>query len=263
MLKLQKNSCHLYNYSEVAYMRKYLVLMLVMGFVISACGNETAESDPQEEGASEEETANEDSAEGETDEVTSESIIDEAINQYEDTVSYEMRQDYIISNESEEEINVITTRSEEEELKIDLNTPAGTSSHYIINEEHIVYSDGEFENQDGDVNIEGSTYGDLTAQLESFRDAELAEVEEGYELTKNISNVEEVNEFLPDDISSEIADTEVEGSMTVQFNSDYQFNGVDMELTLDDGEEHTLTSTGTISRIGQIDLLEKPNAMSE
>lgn len=242
-------------------MRKYLVLILIMASVISACSGET---DPAEENSPEEdETANEESAEDETDEVTSESIIDEAINQYEDTVSYEMRQDYIISTESEEEINVITTRSEEEELKIDLNTPSGISSHYIIDGEHIIYNDEEFENQDGNVDISGSSYGDLVTQLEPFKDAEVTENEEGYELTKNISSVEDINEFLPEEISSEIGDSEVEGSMMVQFNSDFQFNGIDLELTLDDGEEHTLTSTGTITRIGDIDLIEKPNAMSE
>lgn len=255
-------------------MKKYLILLLIISGVVSACSNDT-ENDSGEENPAQESDADstdEENAEepetNELEEVTSENLIDEAINQYGDTASYEMRYDYTISTESEDdedrEINMITTYSEADELKLDVNTPAETVSHYMIDGEHFIYDSGELELQEDEVDTSNSSYGDLVTQLEDFKDGEIAESDEGYMITIDVSSVDDLSNFIPESLFEDVSNSEVEGTVMIHFNQEYQFDGSDIELTVEDSDgTYTLTGTGTISRIGDIDTIDKPDDLEE
>lgn len=264
-------------------MKRYLVLMFLTAGVLAACNNEPVEETTEEETPAEEtdDQSNTDSEaeeeSGESDEssdensestdvdLTAEGIIDESIRQYGDTLSYEMRHNYVISSgDEEEEIRLITTRSDQNELKVDVNTPDDTFSHYIIEGEHFIYIDGDFEFQEEDVDISGSSYGDIVSGLEPFKDASFSETEDGYVLTKTIENDEAFAELLPEELISEIPEGGAEGTIELLFNNDFQFNGSNLDVTMEeDGETYQLTSNSTIRGVGTLDVIEKPNGMSE
>lgn len=269
-------------------MKKYLILMLLSAAFLAACNENNSEDNGAEDDTSTEEAAEEtpadenteDSAENdeasEEDEsaeengredvdMSAEGIIDQSVSEYGDTTSYQMTHNYIISqDDEEEEIRMITTRSDQNELKIDVNTPSDTFSHYIIDGEHFVYTNGDFEFQAENEEITGSAYSDILSSLDSFREADFEEAEEGYILTETIEEIDQVLSLLPEDLSSEVSGASAEGTIELLFNENFQFNGSNLELTLEsEGDTYTLSSTSEIRGIGTLEVIEKPDAMSE
>ena len=255
-------------------MKRNLLLTAIFGtmLLLSACnvgnGNdsesteeenseETSETEGENGGGSEEES-------GETSALSANELIDGAQENWEDTESYELNQIYMISNgEDSNPIRTITTHSDQNELKVAINSNDLTTTHYIIDGEHYIYKGEELELQDEEMDIENSSYSDLTSQLDNYRSGEVSETENGYTLAVQFENQEDISGLLTEEASDIIEDgDEISGEMTLAFDSDYKYEGGELNAVIDsDGEEYELSSTVSIERVGNIPVIEKPSGM--
>lgn len=256
-----------YNDDEVANMKKLLLLAMIL--LLAACGN--GENEAPDDGAQE---PNEESPEAGSDEeaqtaqeegaIEAPEIIEEANAAWGDTVSYEARQTSTVSSDDGQyAVRTITTRSEQNEIKVEVDDGSRIQTHYVIDGEHFIYQDGSIEPQDQSLDMENSAYGDLLTQLEPLSQGTVSEQDEGYEIRYEISSREDTIPFFNDEVESAIQDVDVfNGLITVQFNEDYQYIGAELTLTVgSDQEELNITSNITMDRIGEIDLIEKPKEM--
>lgn len=255
-------------------MNKKLLTTMMLGFLLllSACnGNTESDSESGEEGNSEEQPSEtEESGDGNEEEsgeasvLSADELIDGAQENWADTESYELNQIYVIENrEDSNPIRTITTHSDQNELKIAVNSDDLTTTHYIIDGEHYIYKGEELELQDGEVDIENSTYSDLLSQLDNYRSGEVTETENGYSLDVQFENQEDTGALLSEDAAGIIEDgDDVSGGLTLTFDDEYKYDGGELTAVINsDGEEYELSSTISIERIGNIPVIEKPSGM--
>lgn len=256
-------------------MKKNLLLTMMLGLLLllSACNGDT-ESDPEsgEEGNSEEQTSeteeetgpeNEEES-GEASALSADELIDGAQENWADTESYELNQIYNMSSgEDSNPIRTITSRSDQNELKVAINSNDLTTTHYIIDGEHFIYKGEELELQEEEIDIANSAYSDLLNQLDNYRSGEVTETENGYSLAVQFENQEDINGLLPEDAAEIIEDgDDVSGEMTLTFDEEYKYNGGELTAVVNsDGEEYELSSTISIERVGNIPVIEKPSGM--
>lgn len=218
---------------------------------------ETTETEEENGGGSEEES-------GETSALSTDELIDGAQENWGDTESYELNQIYMISSgEDSNPIRTITTHSDQNELKVAINSNDLTTTHYIIDGEHYIYKGEELELQDEEMNIENSSYSDLISQLDNYRSGEVSETENGYTLSVQLENQEDISALLTEEASDIIEDgDEISGEMTLTFDSDYKYEGGELNAVItSDGEEYELSSTISIERVDNIPVIEKPSGM--
>lgn len=254
-------------------MKKNLLLTAIFGLILllSACNGDAGnDSESTEEESSEETTETEEDTggngeeSGETSSLSADELIDGAQENWGETESYELNQIYMISNgEDSDPIRTITTHSDQNELKVAVNSNDLTTTHYIIDGEHYIYKGEELELQDGEIDIENSTYSDLLSQLDNYRSGEVTETENGYSLTVQFENQEDISSLLTEEVAGIIEDGDVvSGEMTLTFDSDYKYDGGELDAVVNsDGEEYELSSTVSIGRIGNIPVIEKPSGM--
>ena len=256
-------------------MKRNLLLTTIFGLMLllAACnGNDENDSESTGEESSEEGT---EESEGETSEesedgsgeassLSADELIDGAQENWSDTESYELNQVYNMSSgEDSNPIRTITTHSDQNELKIAINSDDLTTTHYIIDGEHYIYKGESLELQDEDMDIENSAYSDLIGQLENYRSGEVTETENGYSLAVQFENQEDISGLLTEEASGIIEDADdISGEMTLTFDSEYKYDGGELTAVVNsDGEEYELSSTISIERIGNIPVIEKPSGM--
>ncbi|WP_031544526.1 hypothetical protein [Salinicoccus luteus] len=245
---------------------KKLLLLAVM-LLLAACGNEADESGAgNPEGQSEETT---ESSEGEPQSeadgaMDASDLIDEASSAWGDTVSYEARQTSTISSgESQYVVRTITTRSEADEIKVEVDDGQEIKTHYIVEGEHFIYQGGSTEAQDEPREIGASQYGALISDLEPYREGTVSEFESGYELRYTLDEKEDAEPFFNDGMTDAFDDVDTfSGQVTLQFNEQYQYTGAEFTLTVGSGDdEMNIISNITMDRIGEVDRIEKPKNM--
>ena len=245
---------------------KKLLLLAVM-LLLAACGNEADES-----GAGNPEGQNEETTESSEGEPQSEAdgamdasdLIDEASSAWGDTVSYEARQTSTISSgESQYVVRTITTRSEADEIKVEVDDGQEIKTHYIVEGEHFIYQGGSIESQDEPREIGASQYGALISDLEPYREGTVSELESGYELRYTLDEKEDAEPFFNDGMTDAFDDVDTfSGQVTLQFNEQYQYTGAEFTLTVGSGDdEMNIISNITMDRIGEVDRIEKPKNM--
>ncbi|MFC3418365.1 hypothetical protein ACFOLA_02435 [Salinicoccus hispanicus] len=250
-------------------MKKLLLLAMIL--LLAACGNdgsgdEAPDDDSQDSTEEPSESASDEGTETaeEEGEVEAPEIIEEANSAWGDTVSYEARQTSTVSSgDSQYAVRMITTRSEQNEIKVEVDDGAQIQTHYVIDGEHFIYQDGSVEAQDQSLELENSAYGELLAQLEPLSEGTVSEQDTGYEIRYEINSREDAIPFFDDEVQNAIQDVDMfNGLVTVQFNEDYQYIGAELTLTVgSEQEELNITSNITMDRIGEIDLIEKPKEM--
>lgn len=240
-----------------------------MMLLLAACGNEAGESGNQNS-----EDQNEETTESSEEEPQSEAegngsmnaseLIDEASSAWGDTVSYEARQTSTVSSgESQYVVRTITTRSEQNEIKVEVDDGEEIKTHYIVEGDHFIYQGGSVEAQDEPREIDDSQYGDLISELEPYKEGEVSELESGYELRYSMDEKEDAAPFLNDEMTGALDEVDTfSGQVTLQFTEDYQYRGARLTLTVGAGEEEmNIISNITMDRIGEVDSLEKPKNM--
>ncbi|MBY8908506.1 hypothetical protein ACBR55_11430 [Salinicoccus roseus] len=247
---------------------KKLLLLAVM-LLLAACGNEADESGAQTPEGQNEETVESPEGESQPEEeeessMTASELLDEASSAWGDTVSYEARQTSTISSgESQYVVRTITTRSEADEIKVEVDDGEEIKTHYIVEGEHFIYQGGSTEAQDTPREIGGSEYGVLISDLEPYREGTLTEVESGYELRYTMDEKADAEPFFNDGMADMLDDVDTfSGQVTLQFNDEYQYTGAKFTLTVGAGEEEmNVISNITMDRIGEVDRIEKPKNM--
>ncbi|WP_434120689.1 hypothetical protein [Salinicoccus roseus] len=246
-------------------MKKLLLLAVVL--LLAACGNEADESGAENPGEQNEETAESPEGDPQSEEessMTASELLDETSSAWGETVSYEARQTSTISSgESQYVVRTITTRSEADEIKVEVDDGEEIKTHYIFEGEHFIYQGNNTEAQDAPREIGGSDYGALVSDLEPYREGTLTEVDSGYELRYTIDEKEDAEPFFNDG-TAELLDgmDTFSGQVTLQFNDEYQYTGANFTLTAGSGEgEMNVISNITMDRVGEVDRIEKPKNM--
>ncbi|WP_017549087.1 hypothetical protein [Salinicoccus carnicancri] len=251
---------------------KRILLFALLSAALTACGS--GDGSGQEESAgdesqntseeTEEQGQTEESGEGQQSEADASEIIDRAVAEWGEASSYEARQTFTISSgDAQNVVRTITTQSEQDEVKVEVDNGSAVDVHYVIDGDHFTYEDGSINEEDADVDMNGSTYGEIIQNLEAFKGGEATKTEGGYEILFPVGSSEDVAGFVDQEVLDSLDGAEsMNGQVTVMLNDEYQYTGAKMTLTLEDeGSEINMISNLEYMRIGEIDVLEKPKDM--
>lgn len=244
-------------------MKKTLAALFGSILILSAC---SAEEQPAEESTSEE-SAEENTEEtaGNSD-ITSAELIQNAVENSDGITSYEAQQSFKITMPDEEStIRTITTYGGQNEFKLSINNNGDIVTHYVVEGDHFMYTGNEVVDTDETVEIEGSDYQTIVASLENYPEGEVSELEEGYALTVNVSDMSSFSNLLDEETLTAVEAAEsINGTMQLYFDAEYKFTGSELTADLvDEGEDITIHSTVDYTNIDNVDMIEKPHNMTE
>lgn len=244
-------------------MKKTLAALFGSILILSAC---SAEEQPAEESTSEE-SAEENTEEtaGNSD-ITSAELIQNAVENSDGITSYEAQQSFKITMPDEEStIRTITTYGGQNEFKLSINNNGDIVTHYVVEGDHFMYTGNEVVDTEETVEIEGSDYQTIVASLENYPEGEVSELEEGYALTVNVSDMSSFSNLLDEETLTAVEAAEsINGTMQLYFDAEYKFTGSELTADLvDEGEDITIHSTVDYTNIDNVDMIEKPHNMTE
>lgn len=245
--------------------KTFLVLFSSFLLFLTACNtNETEEANQTDSTEESEENTNSEEA-ADNGELTAESLITAAEENASGKVSYSADQKVNLTQGEETETyqNVLTI-GEQDEMKSAVNNNGAVETHYIYQGDHYVYQNQSLEQVDGEENLEGNSYEEIVAKLKSYPEGELSNLEDGYAITIDITepgSLENVFDSEADFLQQVEA---VDGTLQLYFNADQVFTGSEFEGSLTiDGESADVSGTVDYSRIGDVDVIEKPSNMTE
>lgn len=244
-------------------MKKTLAALFGSILILSAC---SAEEQPAEESTSEE-SAEENTEEtaGNSD-ITSAELIQNAVENSDGITSYEAQQSFKITMPDEENtIRTIMTYGGQNEFKLSINNNGDIVTHYVVEGDHFMYTGNEVVDTEETVEIEGSGYQTIVASLENYPEGEVSELEEGYALTVNVSDMSSFSNLLDEETLTAVEAAEsINGTMQLYFDAEYKFTGSELKADLvDEGEDITIHSTVDYTNIDNVDMIEKPHNMTE
>lgn len=244
-------------------MKKTLAVLFGSILILSAC---SAEEQPAEESTSEE-SAEENTEEtaGNSD-ITSAELIQNAVENSDGITSYEAQQSFKITMPDEENtIRTIMTYGGQNEFKLSINNNGDIVTHYVVEGDHFMYTGNEVVDTEETVEIEGSDYQTIVASLENYPEGEVSELEEGYALTVNVSDMSSFSNLLDEETLTAVEAAEsINGTMQLYFDAEYRFTGSELKADLvDEGEDITIHSTVDYTNIDNVDMIEKPHNMTE
>lgn len=244
-------------------MKKTLAALFGSILILSAC---SAEEQPAEESTSEE-SAEENTEEtaGNSD-ITSAELIQNAVENSDGITSYEAQQSFKITMPDEEStIRTIMTYGGQNEFKLSINNNGDIVTHYVVEGDHFMYTGNEVVDTDETVEIEGSDYQTIVASLENYPEGEVSELEEGYALTVNVSDMSSFSNLLDEETLTAVEAAEsINGTMQLYFDAEYKFTGSELTVDIvDEGEDITIHSTVDYTNIDNVDMIEKPHNMTE
>lgn len=244
-------------------MKRTLAALFGSILILSAC---SAEEQPAEESTSEE-SAEENTEEtaGNSD-ITSAELIQNAVENSDGITSYEAQQSFKITMPDEEStIRTIMTYGGQNEFKLSINNNGDIVTHYVVEGDHFMYTGNEVVDTEETVEIEGSDYQTIVASLENYPEGEVSELEEGYALTVNVSDMSSFSNLLDEETLTAVEAAEsINGTMQLYFDAEYKFTGSELKADLvDEGEDITIHSTVDYTNIDNVDMIEKPHNMTE
>ena len=244
-------------------MKKTLAALFGSILILSAC---SAEEQPAEESTSEE-SAEENTEEtaGNSD-ITSAELIQNAVENSDGITSYEAQQSFKITMPDEEStIRTIMTYGGQNEFKLSINNNGDIVTHYVVEGDHFMYTGNEVVDTEETLEIEGSDYQTIVASLENYPEGEVSELEEGYALTVNVSDMSSFSNLLDEETLTAVEAAEsINGTMQLYFDAEYKFTGSELKADLvDEGEDITIHSTVDYTNIDNVDMIEKPHNMTE
>lgn len=244
-------------------MKKTLAALFGSILILSAC---SAEEQPAEESTSEE-SAEENTEEtaGNSD-ITSAELIQNAVENSDGITSYEAQQSFKITMPDEEStIRTVMTYGGQNEFKLSINNNGDIVTHYVVEGDHFMYTGNEVVDTEETVEIEGSDYQTIVASLENYPEGEVSELEEGYALTVNVSDMSSFSNLLDEETLTAVEAAEsINGTMQLYFDAEYKFTGSELTADIvDEGEDITIHSTVDYTNIDNVDMIEKPHNMTE
>lgn len=223
-------------------MKKILVSLLASSFLLSACNNDT-------ENAQKTEVKQEKS-------MTTQTIINDSINQNNDVLSYE--EHGTLSIDDDKVLEFFVTMDNDENVKFEVDNNESVYTFYDVDGEKKEVQNGKLEDTDTELNA--LNYIEIIESLKDLPEGELTTEDDLYVLTYNILEVEDLS-AISNNLSSYLEEYDTEElSLVLKFNSDYQLveahvNGVFTE----DDESFNVQGDVNFSDLNNVDTIDMPN----
>lgn len=223
-------------------MKKILVSLLASSVLLSACSNDA--EDAQKTEVKQEKS------------MTTETIINDSIDQNNDVLSYE--EHGTLSIDDNEALEFFVTMDNDENVKFEVDNNESVYTFYDVDGEKKEVQNGKLEETDTELNA--LNYIEIIESLKGLPEGELTTEDDLYVLTYNVLEVEDLS-AISNNLSSYLEEYDPEElSLVLKFNSDYQLveAHVDGVLTEDD-ESFNVQGDVNFNDINNVDTIDMPN----
>lgn len=223
-------------------MKKILVSLLASSVLLSACSN--GAEDVQKTEVKQEKS------------MTTETIINDSIDQNNDVLSYE--EHGTLSIDDDKALEFFVTMDNDENVKFEVDNNESVYTFYDVDGEKKEVQNGKLENTDTELNA--LNYIEIIESLKDLPEGELTTEDDLYVLTYNVLEVEDLS-AISNSLSSYLEDYDPEElSLVLKFNSDYQLveAHVDGVLT-EDNESFNVQGDVNFNDINNVDTIDMPN----
>lgn len=223
-------------------MKKILVSLLASSVLLSACSNDA--EDAQKTEVKQEKS------------MTTETIINDSIDQNNDVLSYE--EHGTLSIDDNEALEFFVTMDNDENVKFEVDNNESVYTFYDVDGEKKEVQNGKLEDTDTELN--SLNYIEIIESLKGLPEGELTTEDDLYVLTYNVLEVEDLS-AISNNLSSYLEEYDPEElSLVLKFNSDYQLveAHVDGVLTEDD-ESFNVQGDVNFNDINNVDTIDMPN----
>lgn len=223
-------------------MKKILVSLLASSVLLSACSNDA--EDAQKTEVKQEKS------------MTTETIINDSIDQNNDVLSYE--EHGTLSIDDNDALEFFVTMDNDENVKFEVDNNESVYTFYDVDGEKKEVQNGKLENTDTELNA--LNYIEIIESLKDLPEGELTTEDDLYVLTYNVLEVEDLS-AISNNLSSYLEEYDPEElSLVLKFNSDYQLveAHVDGVLTEDD-ESFNVQGDVNFNDINNVDSIDMPN----
>ena len=223
-------------------MKKILVSLLASSVLLSACSNDA--EDAQKTEVKQEKS------------MTTETIINDSIDQNNDVLSYE--EHGTLSIDDNDALEFFVTMDNDENVKFEVDNNESVYTFYDVDGEKKEVQNGKLENTDTELNA--LNYIEIIESLKDLPEGELTTEDDLYVLTYNVLEVEDLS-AISNNLTSYLEEYDPEElSLVLKFNSDYQLveAHVDGVITEDD-ESFNVQGDVNFNDINNVDSIDMPN----
>ena len=223
-------------------MKKILVSLLASSVLLSACSN--GAEDVQKTEVKQEKS------------MTTETIINDSIDQNNDVLSYE--EHGTLSIDDDKALEFFVTMDNDENVKFEVDNNESVYTFYDVDGEKKEVQNGKLEETDTELNA--LNYIEIIESLKDLPEGKLTTEDDLYVLTYNVLEVEDLS-AISNNLTSYLEDYDPEElSLVLKFNSDYQLveAHVDGVITEDD-ESFNVQGDVNFNDINNVDSIDMPN----
>lgn len=223
-------------------MKKILVSLLASSVLLSACSN--GAEDVQKTEVKQEKS------------MTTETIINDSIDQNNDVLSYE--EHGTLSIDDDKALEFFVTMDNDENVKFEVDNNESVYTFYDVDGEKKEVQNGKLEETDTELNA--LNYIEIIESLKDLPEGELTTEDDLYVLTYNVLEVEDLS-AISNNLTSYLEEYDPEElSLVLKFNSDYQLveAHVDGVITEDD-ESFNVQGDVNFNDINNVDSIDMPN----
>ena len=223
-------------------MKKILVSLLASSVLLSACSN--GAEDVQKTEVKQEKS------------MTTETIINDSIDQNNDVLSYE--EHGTLSIDDDKALEFFVTMDNDENVKFEVDNNESVYTFYDVDGEKKEVQNGKLEETDTELNA--LNYIEIIESLKDLPEGKLTTEDDLYVLTYNVLEVEDLS-AISNSLSSYLEEYDPEElSLVLKFNSDYQLveAHVDGVITEDD-ESFNVQGDVNFNDINNVDSIDMPN----
>lgn len=223
-------------------MKKILVSLLASSVLLSACSN--GAEDVQKTEVKQEKS------------MTTETIINDSIDQNNDVLSYE--EHGTLSIDDDKALEFFVTMDNDENVKFEVDNNESVYTFYDVDGEKKEVQNGKLEETDTELNA--LNYIEIIESLKDLPEGKLTTEDDLYVLTYNVLEVEDLS-AISNSLSSYLEEYDPEElSLVLKFNSDYQLveAHVDGVLT-EDNESFNVQGDVNFNDINNVDTIDMPN----
>lgn len=223
-------------------MKKVLVSLLASSVLLSACNNDA--EDAQKTEVKQEKS------------MTTETIINDSIDQNNDVLSYE--EHGTLSIDDNEALEFFVTMDNDENVKFEVDNNESVYTFYDVDGEKKEVQNGKLEDTDTELNA--LNYIEIIESLKDLPESELTTEDDLYVLTYNVLEVEDLS-AISNNLSSYLEEYDTEElSLILKFNSDYQLVEAHVDgVFSEDDESYNVQGDVNFNDINNVDTIDMPN----